>query len=613
MAATAFAIEQSRRAEARHLPGTCHDDFLRLTRTLIHGPEFQWLLVEAPNEGLRRQVMTAMDNVFHLAGLSSNRLPLSAKILDVPMLEERLVKIARSASVVHVFGQSGWFDAARWEAFNTRRERLASKARSKLVFWLDGEAIALASRSAPDLWSWRGGVYSFVPETALTTTASPGEAIHGDPIFPDNFLRASAIDPDNRSMAERSRRVVEIKKWLDRHPEAPDELKVSLIDELGWLMYSLGDYDDALELRQQIELPLHRRLNDARAVAITQGYIADILEKQGNREEALRILREEVCPAFAHLGDIRSRAVAVGRIADILQQRGDNEEALRIRREEQLPVYEQLGDLRSGAMTMGNIADILQQRGETEEALKILREEVSPVFAHMGDVRSRAVTMGKIANILQQRGDNEEALRIRREEQLPIYERLGDVRARAITMGKIADILQERGDTAEALRILREEVSPVFEVLGDVRSRAITMSVIADNLQQSAHSEEALRILNDEVLPAAEGIQDRNLIASTLYKSAILRLHLGGLENHKDAQTIVESLSKCFELNCQLGRVNRIAVVGSLFGQLLANRGLVGEALSVLEKAAAAFEGLQQLEQAYRLQELVNQLQATRH
>ena len=609
MAATAFAIEQSRRAEARHLPGPCHDDFLRLSRTLIHGPEFQWLLVEAPNEGLRRQVMTALDNVLQLAGLSSNRLPLSAKILDVPMLEERLVKIARSAAVVHVLGQSGWFDAARWEAFNTRRERLASKARTKLVFWLDAEAIALASRCAPDLWSWRGGVYSFVPEAALTTTASTGEAIHGDPIYPDYFLRASAIEPDNRSMAERSRRVVEIKTWLDRHPEAPDELKVSPLSELGWLLYSLGDYDEALELWQNIELPLHRRLYDSRAVAITQGYIADILQQRGNREEALQILREEVCPAFALVGDMRSRAVAVGRIADILQQRGDNEEALRIRREEQLPIYEQLGDVRSGAMAMGNIADILQQRGESEEALRILREEVSPVFARMGDVHSRAVTMGKIADILQQRGDNEEALRIRREEQLPVYERLGDVRLRAMTMGKIAHILQQRGDTEEALRILREEVSPVFEGLGDVRSRAITMGVIADNLQQSAHSEEALRILNDEVLPTAESIQDTDLTASTLCKIAILHLYLDGLENQKDVQIIVDLLRKCFELNCQLGRVNSIASVGSLFGQLLANRGLVDEALHVLEKAAAAFEELQESDQAAKLRELVNKVQ----
>jgi hypothetical protein len=156
MAGSTFSVEQARLAEARHLPGPCHDEFLRLTRTLIHGPAFQWLLIDAPDEGLRKQVMTGLDKVLQRAGLTSNRLPLSKKILDVPMLEARLVKNARQAAVVHVIGRRGWFDAARWEAFNTRRERLAAEARARLVFWLDGEAIALASRSAPDLWAWRG-------------------------------------------------------------------------------------------------------------------------------------------------------------------------------------------------------------------------------------------------------------------------------------------------------------------------------------------------------------------------------------------------------------------------------------------------------------------------
>jgi hypothetical protein len=98
-----------------------------------------------------------------------------------------------------------------------------------------------------------------------------------------------------------------------------------------------------------------------------------------------------------------------------------------------------------------------------------------------------------------------------------------------------------------------------------------------------ADSEEALRIFNDVVLPAAESIHDMDLTASTLYKIAILRLYLGGLENQKDVQTIVELLRKCFELNCQLGRVNRIAVVGALFGQLLISAGLVSEGLDILQ------------------------------
>jgi hypothetical protein len=40
MVNSAFAIDQAQLAEARQLPGPCHDDFLRLSRTLIHGPRF---------------------------------------------------------------------------------------------------------------------------------------------------------------------------------------------------------------------------------------------------------------------------------------------------------------------------------------------------------------------------------------------------------------------------------------------------------------------------------------------------------------------------------------------------------------------------------------------
>jgi hypothetical protein len=203
MVSSGFAIEQARLAEARQLPGPCHDDFLRLSRTLIHGPPFQWLLVEAPDEGLRRQVLEALDRVLQRAGLRSDRLPLSAKILDVPMLEARLVNNARQAPVVHVIARPGWFDAARWEALNTRRERLAAKARAKLVFWLDGEAIALASRSAPDLWAWRSGVNAFLPAAAAAPGAQPAPGGERPLPMPS---RSAHLGVDTRSMAERSRR-----------------------------------------------------------------------------------------------------------------------------------------------------------------------------------------------------------------------------------------------------------------------------------------------------------------------------------------------------------------------------------------------------------------------
>ena len=440
MVRSAFAIEQARLAEARQLTGPCHDDFLRLSRTLIHGPPFQWLLVEAPDEGLRRQVLEALDRVLQRAGLRSDRLPLSDKILDVPMLEARLVNNARQAPVVHVIGRPGWFDAARWEAFNTRRERLAADARARLVFWLDGEAIALASRSAPDLWAWRSGVYAFLPAAAPGALTAPG----GESPRPSPYPSAHG-GVDTRSMAERSRRVVEIRAWLEGNPEAPDELRISLVDELGRLLFDLGDLDEALAHWREVALPLHRRLGDARRQAITMGRIADILQVRGQLDEALRIYQEEELPVYERLGDLRLKAITMGEIADILQARGQLDEALRVLQEEALPVFERLGDLRSKAITLGRIADILRARGQLDEALRISQEEELPVYERLGDVRSKAITMGKIASILQARGQLDEALRIHQEEALPVYERLGDVRSKDFTMGKIAAILQARG------------------------------------------------------------------------------------------------------------------------------------------------------------------------
>ena len=372
MAGSAFDVEQVRLAAARHLPASCHDDFLRLSRTLVHGPAFQWLLVDAPDENLRKQVMTALDDVLRAAGMSTSRLPLSDRIADVAVLEDRLVKNARASAVVHVIGRPGWFDEKRWDAFNVRRERLAAQARSRLVFWLDADAIALASRGAPDLWAWRGGVYAFLrtaPLDALNTSAN-------DPVAIDARTRSLAPRPDgidHRSMAERSRRIAEIRSWLASEHDATDELLVAPLDELGRLLYDLGDYDKALQHWRETELPLYRRLGDERAQAITHGQIADILQARGQFDEALRVRKEEQLPVYERLGDVRSRALTMGKIADILQARGQFDEALRIRKEDQLPIYERLGDARNVAITRAKLGmQMLDASVATEEARQLL-------------------------------------------------------------------------------------------------------------------------------------------------------------------------------------------------------------------------------------------------
>lgn len=469
-------LEEARLTAAQTLPAACRDDFQRLSRTLVYGPAFQWLLVDAPNEALRKQAMVALNQVLRAARLRSNQLPLSDKIADVATLETRLLHHASQADVVHVVGRPGWFTAARWDAFNVRRERLATQCRARLVFWLDADAIALASGGAPDLWAWRGGVYSF----AISDAAEPvfGASLPAGSSV-SNLAPPPAAGIDNRTREEHLQRIAEIQAWLTTQPAPPDELLVGPVDELGNLLFRLRDYDAALAHWRTVAIPLHERLGNVREKAVTMGNIADIMQQRGQLDEALRIHQDEQLPVYERLGDTREKAVTMVKIADILRTRGQFEKALRILSEEVRPVFERLGNVREKAVTIGKIASILQARGQLDEALRIRQEEELPIYEHLGDVREMAGAMSQIADILQDRGQLDEALRIRQEELLPVFEHLGDARSKAVTMGKIADILQTRGQLNEALRIRQEDQLPVYERLGEAREQLICQTNVA--------------------------------------------------------------------------------------------------------------------------------------
>jgi tetratricopeptide (TPR) repeat protein len=423
---------------AAALPEASRDEFRRLVRVLLHGPAFQWILIESPSDRLRDQVLATLDSLLDESRISHTRIALADPIDDVPALEAALVEGAQRHVVVHVLVRRRWFDAARWDQFNVRRERVALKARARLVFWLDAEQIEAASRAAPDLWAWRSGVYRFAG-------AEPVEKV------PTVALSLWPEAIDLRDAAERRKRIEEIQCWLHDQDgssdlDSGDAALVAPVNELGQLLWSLGEYGQALAHLESVELPLHRRRDDGLAVTITRGKIADILQVHGQLDEALRIREHDELPVYERLGDVRSAAVTRGKIADILQARGQLDEALRIREHDELPVYERLGDVRSAAVTRGQIADILHARGQLDEALRIREHEQLPVFERLGDVRSAAVTHGKIADILQARGQLDEALRIREHDELPVLERLGDARSAAASHFKVAQARLRRGD-----------------------------------------------------------------------------------------------------------------------------------------------------------------------
>lgn len=457
--APTFDAEQARLAAAAHLQPAHFVEFQRLAKSLIHGPQFQLLIVDCRDERLRAKVLESLALIQQQAGLRGAELVLDDSVGDVQALESRLVALAAEHEVIHVLGASYWMDAGRWESFNLLRERLSTAVRARLVFWLNADAIGLVARIASDIWAWRSGVYIFQALNAALTTDELINQVH--------ISAKHGSDPfDVRSMRDRYLRISEIRALLTSASALAYELKAPLLHELGDLLFSLGDFNEAIVVRNE-ELRMYEMAGNIREQAVTLGRIADLMQAKGNFDDALKIWRNKVLPIFENIGDDRSRVVAMGRVAVLLKEQGDVDAALRIWREVELPFFDNLGDERSKAVVLGNMADALRARGDIDEVLRIRKYEELPIYEHLGDVRSIAVVMGKIALILQDRGRFDEALEIRRKQELPRYEKIGDMHALSVGRANLAICLAERGlakDKIEIARLLRQAHSSAVKI-----------------------------------------------------------------------------------------------------------------------------------------------------
>ena len=420
-----------------------NESYQRLLKTLLHGASFQFILAEIRNELLRDQLIATLDQAAATAGLSAIRLDLGAEdaSFDLPELENRLLDLAQQYAIVHLCGYDHWLTKERWQALNIRRDTLAENCRVRLLCWLAPESIRLCAEQAPDLWSWRSGVYDFTQTTPLSL---PEKAQFAGPI-------------DNRSLLEGTRRIAQIRAWLLQNPA--DDLRLPLQDELAELLVRFGQLDEALRIRIDEQLPVFEKLGDVRSRAVTLGKIADIHQTRGELDEALRIRIDEQLPVFEKLGDVRSRAVALGKIADIHQARGQFDEALRIHIDEEMPVYEKFGDLRERAVGLGKIADIHQARGQLDEAQK-LHEECLSVAIRLGDIDMQAHAHYSLASIILDReglrADNIEKLLEHLREAFAIVVRLQRPDGIGSIGNLLAQVLAAVGAKDEALQILAQ-------------------------------------------------------------------------------------------------------------------------------------------------------------
>ena len=142
------------------LPSGCQEGFARLVKLIRARPDkFQLLILDCRDENLRERLIKDLDGFLDVADRRTARLQLNTRDHpDFSAVERALTALAETNNAIHVTGGASWFNAAKWEAFNIRRESVAREIRASLLLWLDAESIASLAKVAIDIWAWRTAV-----------------------------------------------------------------------------------------------------------------------------------------------------------------------------------------------------------------------------------------------------------------------------------------------------------------------------------------------------------------------------------------------------------------------------------------------------------------------
>ena len=249
----------------------------RLARAVGHGPDFQILIVEAVSDEATRTARDAIDHAAEERGLRVAEVCWDPAA-DAEGLERLIVAAVADADLIHLSGAPNWLTSQRWQGLNIRRDRLAESARARLVWWLHPRNVAEMATQAPDLWAWRGGVYSFL--NVASPCASPLTSFD----FPHE-AQVNRADPEPRR-----KRIREIRSWLEGTPQP--ELVYEVAREWGDLALSLGEFDEARHAYRVIALPAARLYHTSREVLAIKQALATVATETGDFGGAIEILKD---------------------------------------------------------------------------------------------------------------------------------------------------------------------------------------------------------------------------------------------------------------------------------------------------------------------------------
>ena len=464
-----------------------YPDLTRLARVLRRSQGgFSLFFAECNLPVLRQQLATAL-----LERLESPpvRVDLSPTDIDTETIDEIIARQVNGSppdAPVFLFGLEQLLPSlssdklrATVQQLNWRRSSLARLQRPLLI-WLPRYALDLLAEQTPDFYDWYSGVFSFAVQTEQREQSEAGA-------FQDLWSETGVHAAEHMSSSEKKRWLGTLQELLHEHPEM-DKSRAVLLENLGYLLDSMGDREKALSYYQQ-SLTIKQEIGDKSGEGTTLNNISQIYDSRGDFDTALNYLKQSL-QIQQDIGDKSGEGTTLNNISQIYDSRGDLDTALNYLKQS-LQIQQEIGDKSGEGTTLNNISQIFKIHGDFDTALDYLKQSLQ-IQREIGDKSGEGITLNNISQIFKTRGDLNAALNYLKQS-LQIQQEVGNKFGEGTTLNNISQIYDSRGDFDTALNYLKHSLQ-IQQEIGNVAGLCATLFNIGHIHQQNAETEEAMII-----------------------------------------------------------------------------------------------------------------------
>jgi tetratricopeptide (TPR) repeat protein len=368
---------------------------------------------------------------------------------------------------------------------NFVRDILIDSTPYPVLFCLPSYAINRIIEFAPDLWSWKSGIFCISTDKHYSDEVSIS-SLHAQKMI------------GSASKLERQERISLLEKLAKELGSSQIYLgnsnlfaAIQVLTELGIARASIGDFPrawDALCLAEQAFgeetwQPENQRDLALRIQTLTwKGFVAMSL---GEVDQAESMLLQALALNTGVDDDLKGLTSLY--LGELKTNQGKLGEALSFFWQS-LEIRDRIEDVIGQAATLHQIGRIKASQGEVDEAMSLYQQSLE-IQERIGDAQGKAANLNQMGRLKANQGEVEAAIALF-QQSLEIEERIGNAQGKAATLANLGQLLADKkGDFATAIPYLQESLA-ILQRIGspEAATAAAILTRITPNASQGTGS-----------------------------------------------------------------------------------------------------------------------------